>query len=606
MKKTSKNLEECRAVNEKYREIIEGANQVIVEVSRDGVILFANSFAADILKKKREDVVGKTMWEIFPEDVADRQVSSVQKVIDSGTKMVFVNRSDVDGRKVWYESTVQPMKHNENDTPSAIVFAVDVTSRKKVEEDRERQWDLLKSVINNIPMFVFWKDTDSVYLGCNKEFARVSGVGKPEDIVGKTDHDMAWKKEEADFFVKIDKEVMLDNKPMLNIEEPQLQADGKEAILLTSKVPLRDNDGKVTGILGIYTDITERKKAETRLNLFRTLVNQSIDEIFLVDAATGMFLDANDQACRTLGYKREELLKMKVSDVESLFPEESSWTKHVEDVKNSTGLVIIGEHKKKNEEVFPVEVNVKHVEIDGKGYIVAVARDITERKKFEERLMESETRYRTIFDNTGSVMVIIEDDMKISMVNSEFEKFFGFTKSEAEGKMKLTDIICEEEHEKVESYHRLRRIDQDAAPRNYQLKVVDRGGKVSEAYVTVAIITGTGKTVVSVLDVTELKRNEFELQRQRDLLNNINKALEHKINELSEAMKHIKKLEGLVPICSSCKKMMKSGDDPRNPKSWISLEKYISDRTDASFTHGLCPECINRLYGDIIDKKRGE
>ena len=98
-------------------------------------------------------------------------------------------------------------------------------------------------------------------------------------------------------------------------------------------------------------------------------------------------------------------------------------------------------------------------------------------------------------------------------------------------------------------------------------------------------------------DITDRKIAELELEAQR-------KKLEEKVHELQEAMKHIKRLEGLVPICASCKKIRIEGKSPDDPKSWATLEKYISEKTDASLTHGLCPECTEKLYGKFLKGKK--
>jgi len=123
----------------------------------------------------------------------------------------------------------------------------------------------LQLVLDYVPQHVFWKDRDSVYLGCNREFARVAGVASTADIVGKTDFDLAWKDEEARFFREVDERVMSQDAPEFHIIEPQRQSDGREAWLDTSKIPLHDARGEVVGILGMYEDITERRNAEERL-----------------------------------------------------------------------------------------------------------------------------------------------------------------------------------------------------------------------------------------------------------------------------------------------------------------------------------------------------
>ena len=133
---------------------------------------------------------------------------------------------------------------------------------KALRESRQ----MLNLVMDTIPQSIFWKDRKSVYLGCNRNFAKDAGVERPENIAGRTDYDLAWKKAEADFFRICDSRVMESNQPEYHIIEPQLQADGKEAWLDTNKVPLCGPEGNVIGILGTYEDITERKKSERHLN----------------------------------------------------------------------------------------------------------------------------------------------------------------------------------------------------------------------------------------------------------------------------------------------------------------------------------------------------
>lgn len=123
---------------------------------------------------------------------------------------------------------------------------------------------LLSTIINSIPYFIFWKDVNSNYLGANDMFAKSAGFNNAQEMIGKSDYDCCWAKEESDFFRKVDKEVMEKGEPILNFEEPQLQLNGETRIILTSKVPLRNSQGVVIGILGIYTDITERKDLENQ------------------------------------------------------------------------------------------------------------------------------------------------------------------------------------------------------------------------------------------------------------------------------------------------------------------------------------------------------
>lgn len=84
-------------------------------------------------------------------------------------------------------------------------------------------------------------------------------------------------------------------------------------------------------------------------------------------------------------------------------------------------------------------------------------------------------------------------------------------------------------------------------------------------------------------------------------LDNNEKALKRKIEQLEDALSHIAKLEGILPICSHCKRIRFEGADPENQDSWTQIESYICNRTEARFSHSICPECMEKLYPDLID-----
>lgn len=141
----------------------------------------------------------------------------------------------------------------------------DTSEQQRIDSEMWRTQEMLQLVINNIPQAIFWKNKNSVFLGCNRNLVRVLGMSCPEEIVGKTDYDLPCKKEEADFFRECDRRVMETDTPEYHIIEPILQADGKQAWLETNKIPLHDAEGNVVGILVTIEDITVRKQAESAL-----------------------------------------------------------------------------------------------------------------------------------------------------------------------------------------------------------------------------------------------------------------------------------------------------------------------------------------------------
>ena len=132
------------------------------------------------------------------------------------------------------------------------------------EQSLARERAILQYVVDNVPYCIFWKDKESRYLGCNKNFAALDGRSDPRELVGKTDYDMAWR-EHAEGYRRFDRATMERGEPLLNQEEVTHDDQGREMVILTSKVPLRNESGEVIGLLGIIVDITERKRIETEL-----------------------------------------------------------------------------------------------------------------------------------------------------------------------------------------------------------------------------------------------------------------------------------------------------------------------------------------------------
>jgi len=140
-----------------------------------------------------------------------------------------------------------------------------IAERKQTEKAMIEKEELLQLVLDNIPHYIFWKDRNSVYLGCNRNFAIIAGLKNPLEIVGKTDYDLPWKKEESDVFRACDARVMETDTPEYHIIEPLLQADGTQVWVNTNKIPLHDAEGNVVGILGTFEDITERQRVQEKI-----------------------------------------------------------------------------------------------------------------------------------------------------------------------------------------------------------------------------------------------------------------------------------------------------------------------------------------------------
>ncbi len=158
-----------------------------------------------------------------------------------------------------------------------IVAAIDITERKQTEDALRESQQMLSNVIDQFPGFVFWKDRQSVYMGCNHAFA-AEGNLEPPDIIGKTDFDMLWTQDKAEIYRAEDAWVIENGRATLNVVGSRPLADGQLSWTSTNKTPLFDADGQIVGILGVSHDITKIKQTEEELRLHRDHLEELVKE----------------------------------------------------------------------------------------------------------------------------------------------------------------------------------------------------------------------------------------------------------------------------------------------------------------------------------------
>ena len=249
--------------------LIETIPSPIFFLDKQGRYLGCNdAFARQIIGMPKENIIGKTVFELpeaIPPDLAEMYYEQDQKLFrELGTQVyeMQVQCSDGDTRDFFF--TKATFKNHTGDVAGIVGVMLDVTKRKHAEETLRASNQIIEGIINAIPLRVFWKDKNLVFLGCNATFAHDAGFADSKDIIGKDDYQMAWR-DQADLYRSDDRQVIESGRSKLFVEEPQTTPVGNSIVLLTSKVPLRSSDGEIVGVIGTYMDITERKQAEEAL-----------------------------------------------------------------------------------------------------------------------------------------------------------------------------------------------------------------------------------------------------------------------------------------------------------------------------------------------------
>ncbi|MEN6350177.1 MAG: PAS domain S-box protein [Syntrophomonas sp.] len=159
-----------------------------------------------------------------------------------------------------------------------------------------------------------------------------------------------------------------------------------------------------------------------------------------------------------------------------------------------------------------VDLYANLINYEGKPAVIGLLYDISERKRVEEALRQSEVMYRTIFETTGTAMMIFDDNMLVTLVNTEFENLSGYKKEEIHNKKYWPELVAPVDVPRMADYHRLRRVSPMLAPADYEFKLLNKQGHLKDVFITVDLIPGTTESVCSFMDITERRKAEAQVR----------------------------------------------------------------------------------------------
>jgi PAS domain S-box-containing protein len=346
---------------------------------------------------------------------------------------------------------------------------------------------------------------------------------------------------------------------------------GKPTHLWGKAAPLYNRKGKMVGAIESIRDITDKKHAEEEIkryhNHLEELVEKRTFELEKTNKKLLTEINQKEQVQKKLKYSREKYRSIfehagigifqstpegKFFNVNLTFAQMFGYQSPIEMInsihhighqiytepgrrreimeiiQNSQGVVKFeNEFRRKNGEKWVANLNLRVVgdENNLPRYFEGFVEDITQRRRMEEALQKSESKYRTIFENTGTATVLIEEDTSLALVNTEFVRLTGFSQKEVEGKSWL-EFVSEEDREKMMKYHLLRTMKGKSTPKNYEFHFLRKDRTIGDAYITIESIPGTSQRIASIIDITDRKKAEKELRKLNEKLRESNVELE--------------------------------------------------------------------------------
>jgi PAS domain S-box-containing protein len=415
---------------------------------------------------------------------------------------------------------------------------------KKCVNALQKSQEMLETVMDNIPHYVFWKDKNLNFLGCNKNFSELANLTDPSEITGKTNKDLPLFRNDAEKFRRIEQKVVRSNKPSLKKNEIFILPNGEKIIFNVNRIPLSGDNDEVVGILSMYQDITASKLAEERLRAsekkYRNILENIKESYYEVDLR-GNITFANDAFIDLLGYDGEEFIGINYKTFCDKPTHEEIYNKfnYVYRTETSVKDFQYKAYDKEGKEVYvETSINLRYDSEGNKIGFSGLLREITAKYLLQQKLKKSEERYRLISENANDYITIINDQLKFEYINKQpYLMGLGYSKDDLIDNSCIDYIHSDDKKKAIET---LKYSFDERKPGSQEVRFKHKSGKWIWLDVKGKIFNDTdnrSKALLISRDITERKRNEEKIKKSEEKLKKLNKLLEKKILERTKKLR---------------------------------------------------------------------
>ncbi len=516
--------------------LLDQTSQPFVITDFAGRLVHVNQAFQKLVGRSAEELRQMTYNELTPDRWRGVSEPYLALLRDTGKAQRFEKAYGLpDGRELPIEVAVDLYCDEQGKPTGYYAFITDIGERKRTEAALRASEERFRRLYDEAPFGYHEIDVDGRILMVNRTECEMLGYTR-EEMLGRPIYDFLVESQ-RDLARNAVRERFKGGRPVMSVERCYRTKDGREIILGIENRLTRDAAGNVVSIRSTTQDITWRKQAEAALiaseRRARALF-EGIEDAIFVHSLDGHILDANPSACRRLGYTREELLQLTTSDID-----EPGFATGFEDrlqrQLRDGHLRIEGRHRTKGGRVMPVDINTSTIQLEDQTVVLAVIRDITERKALEEtrrqfaeaqlknaweieaknrQLLQSEARYRQLTEGCLDAIVVTDQRGRITLFNSAAEQSFGYTSQEIVNHP-LHDLfacdIRDEVDSSLEEY--LRTGSSQLVGQTCELNGCRKTGEVFPLEISLSAIEVSGE-----IQFMGAIRDQMERQRMRQML----------------------------------------------------------------------------------------
>jgi PAS domain S-box-containing protein len=510
-----------RNSEERYRLISSTTSDFVFSCIKKGkgefVIDWIMGATERILGYSVEEIRKKGCWKFVVQEedlpIFQKNVTGLKPGQSSKCELRITHK---DGSTRWIKVSSRAILDNKDHANYRLFGAgEDITERKKAEHESFDKQMMLQSVFDASPALLII-DLNGKVVDCNKQAQNIFGYPSKIELVGRSalepiaEQDLQRAKENM--------EKTLKQSLMKNVEYTIIAKDNSKHALSVSASVLRDASGKPVGFVSAMEDVTERKKAEEELRRFSTAVRTSLDGIITGDL-NGNIADVNDAVLRMYGdSNKSDLIRKNVLDFVVESDRARALQDSMESMKTGQGKTIEYRALAKNGTEIPVEITTAFMR-DEQGEptgFVDIIRNISERKKAELALKESEARYRSLVEQSPAGIIIAQGPAVHGvLVNKAMTDIWGYTAEE------FCSMSPQQIEKMIHSEYRTlffnsfkARLERKNVPSRYEFQALRKDGNVIWLEISAGLIEYNGRAAVQGIftDITERKKTELELQ----------------------------------------------------------------------------------------------
>ena len=494
-----------------YHAIIETTVDGFYSCDVDGRFTDVNRAFCQMLGYSREELLCMKVHDVEANETGDEMSAHVRHIMIKGSDRFETRYRCKENQLLHVELSVNFQPINAG---NFLVFARDISERKQVENTLIASEELLREMSRVAKVGGWNLDLKTNKLTWTEETYRIHEV-EP--------HFQPQLEDGINYYAS-------DARPILKEAIERAMTVGDSFDLELPFITARDNhlwvrsigktdrvNGQIVRLYGIFQDITERKATERQLLLTQFAMEQFADEVYIIRDDTS-FQYVNDAVCRMLEYGREELMSMNLMDIDPFFNNKAEAVVCWQAVKDAGSITLESLHRSRSGRVYPVEIHNNFIEYEGEGYVCSISHDITERKKAEEALRESEAKFRLAFNNANTGMCLVDLQGKLLEVNEKMSEIFGYSQCELES-MSVNDLTLPEDASLSPDFiHHAVQGDGDSA--TFEKRYRHRQGHIIHGQVSSSLVRdsqGQPRYFISqVQDITERKLAEIAIRESEE------------------------------------------------------------------------------------------